>query len=110
MDEVEFLDFLRSRDVGRDERVHERLEVWTPPLGESVTDLPFIIDALTRKLIADRGETFVQTSLETGDFFLLGLKVVTRPKRFTPKSAQPFLFHYPSKTLDSYSLKKAFAI
>lgn len=55
---VELLALLWSRAVGRDEGVHEGLEVGTPPLGEAVTDVPVAL-CLAVAQTADRSQSVV---------------------------------------------------
>lgn len=59
-----------------DERVHEGFEVWSPPLGERVTDFPFIVDTLAAELAPDGGETFVETGLEAFELAFVVVEVV----------------------------------
>ena len=73
----------------RQERVHERFEVGSPPLSQCVTDMPFIIHALAGKLCAYRGKTFVEPKLESLDFIILGLEVVARSARARQSKGRP---------------------
>lgn len=61
-----------------EKRVHEGLEVRSPPLGQGVAYLPFVVHALARELVAYWCQTFIQAELEAFDFIVFGLKVVTR--------------------------------
>ena len=60
----------------RDERIHKRLEIGAPPLGQRVADLPLIVNALARKLRANGSKALVQTRLEALDLVVLGPQVV----------------------------------
>lgn len=56
-----------------DERIHECLEVWPPPLRERITDFPFVVDALTGELGPDRREALVEPGLKAFDLVVFGL-------------------------------------
>lgn len=58
------------------ERVHERLEIGSPPLRNRVCDLPLIIDTLARELSPRRCQALIETRFEAFDFVLIGAKVV----------------------------------
>ena len=61
---------------------HKCLEVRTPPLGEAVTNLPFIVDAMRRvelPRVRWRREPVIQTLLQSLNLIFSGLQVVTRP-------------------------------
>jgi hypothetical protein len=64
-----------------DERVHESLEVGSPPLRKSVADLPFVVDALACELRANWRKALVQPRLEAFDLVVLGAEVVAWPVR-----------------------------
>jgi hypothetical protein len=78
LDEIQLLALLRPRNMRRDERVHERLEIRPPPLRQRIADLPFFIDALAAKLRAHRRQPLVQPLLESFYFVILRLEVVAR--------------------------------
>lgn len=78
LDEVELLALLRPGDMGRDERVHERLEVGAPPLCQCVANHPLVIDTLSCELRANWCKALVQPGLEALDLVVFGAKVVTR--------------------------------
>lgn len=61
-----------------EERVHERLEIGSPPLCKSVAYLPFVVHTFARELVADRRQTFIQAELEALDFVVFGLEIVAR--------------------------------
>ena len=65
-----------------EERVHESLEIRTPPLRESITNLPGFVDTFARELRADRSETFVEALLKAVDFFIFIIEVVAWPVFF----------------------------
>lgn len=61
---------------------HERLEVWPPPLGQAVTDLPVVVHAMRRVELArlrGRSEAIIQSALEALDLVFTWLEVVARP-------------------------------
>lgn len=60
---------------------HESFEVRPPPLGETVTDFPFVVDPVGGVELARLcgwGETIVQSPFEAFDFVFTGFKVVAR--------------------------------
>jgi hypothetical protein len=59
-----------------DERIHEGLEVWPPPLRERVSDLPFVVDALASELCTDGRKALIKPSLEAFDLVVFGSEVV----------------------------------
>lgn len=77
LDEIQLLAFLGARDVRRDERVHECLEVGTPPLREAVANLP-VCCLFSLAKTANRSETIVQALLEALDLVILGLEIIAR--------------------------------
>lgn len=62
--------------MSRQERVHERLEIRTPPLRECVADFPILVHSFSGKLRADRRETLVQSLLESFDLVIVMMKVI----------------------------------
>lgn len=54
----------------RQKRVHERLEIRPPPLSQSITNLPVLIDTLAGELRAHRGQTLIQPLLKPVDLFV----------------------------------------
>lgn len=64
----------------RNERVHERLEVRTPPLRERISNLPLVVDAFTRELGAHRRQSLAQTRLETLNLVIFWFEIVSRSK------------------------------
>ena len=60
---------------------HESLEIWSPPLSETVTNLPFIVytvRAVELLRLLWRSEPDVQATLEAFYLIFAGFKVVTR--------------------------------
>jgi hypothetical protein len=58
---------------------HERLKIGSPPLSETVSDFPLVVDAMRCIELfrfGRRGETFVQSALEAVDVVFAGLEVV----------------------------------
>jgi len=54
---------------------HKRFEVRTPPLGETITDFPIIIDpvrGIELARVTGWGQAFVQTALEALEFVFAG--------------------------------------
>jgi hypothetical protein len=78
LDEVELLAFLWSRNVGRDEGVHESLKVRSPPLCQCIADLPLIVDALACELCADRCKALIQPCLKAFNLVVLSAEVIAR--------------------------------
>ena len=60
-----------------DERVHEGLEIWPPPLRQCVTNLPLVVDAFASELRAYRRKALVQPGLEAFDLVILGAQIVS---------------------------------
>lgn len=77
LDEVELLALLGAGDVGRDEGVHEGLEVRPPPLGKTVADMP-VRRVLAVAQAADRGQALVQPGLEALNLLVSVLQIVPR--------------------------------
>lgn len=77
LDKVQLLALLRPCDVPWQKRVHEGLEVWPPPLGQGIADLPVFIDTFSRELRAYRGQALIQSLLEAVDLLVLVVQVVT---------------------------------
>lgn len=63
----------------REERVHEGLEVGSPPLRKGVANFPVIIDAFARELRAHGGKALVQSMLETLKFLVVVLQIIAGP-------------------------------
>ena len=59
-----------------EERVHERLEVGSPPLRKSIANLPSVIDAFTRELCADGCEALVEAVFKAVNLVVFGEEVV----------------------------------
>jgi hypothetical protein len=59
LDKVQLLAFLRSSNMRWDERVHEGLEIRSPPLRQRITNLPLLIDTLATKLRTNRSQAFI---------------------------------------------------
>jgi len=66
------------------ERVHEGLEIRSPPLCQGVAYLPFVVDALARELVAYWCQTFIQAELEPFDLVVFGLEVVAWSRKRQP--------------------------
>ena len=63
---------------------HERLKIGSPPLSETVSNFPLVIDTMRRiKLFrfGGWGETLVQSALEAIDVVFTGFEVVARTAR-----------------------------
>jgi hypothetical protein len=65
----------------RDKRVHEGLEVGSPPLCQCVADYPLVVDAFAGELGADWCEALVQPRLEALNLVILSAEVVARSVR-----------------------------
>lgn len=63
--------------MGRDERVHEGLEVGAPPLGKAVADVP-VARRLAVSQAADGGQALVKPRLEALDLVVLRAQVISR--------------------------------
>ena len=61
-----------------DERIHKRLEIWSPPLRQSITNLPLLVDTLATKLRSNRRKALVQSHLEPLNLIIIFLEVVAR--------------------------------
>lgn len=61
-----------------DERVHEGLEIGSPPLRQRITDLPLFIDTLTTELRTNWSQALIQSHLEAFNLVILGVQVVSR--------------------------------
>ena len=61
----------------RDERVHEGLEIGSPPLAERIANLPFIIRRFARYMRADRRQPLVQSRLEPFDLVIVWSEVIS---------------------------------
>jgi hypothetical protein len=81
LDEVELLALLGPGDMRRDERVHEGLEIGSPPLRQCVANLPLVVNALACKLRANWCKALVQPRLEAFDLVVFGAEVIARSGR-----------------------------
>jgi hypothetical protein len=81
LDEVELLALLGPGDMRRDERVHEGLEIGSPPLRQCVANLPLVVNALACELRANWCEALVQPRLEAFDLVVFGAEVIARSGR-----------------------------
>ena len=78
LDKIQLLALLWPRHMRRQERIHEGLEVRSPPLSQRIPNLPLpLIDALAAELGSDGREPLVQPLLEAGDLFGVGGEVVS---------------------------------
>lgn len=80
-DEVQLLALLGPGDMARQERVHESLEVGSPPLRKCIANFPVIINAFARELRSHRCKALVQALLETFNLIILRLQIITWPER-----------------------------
>jgi hypothetical protein len=78
VNKVQLLALLRSSDMRWDERVHEGLEIGSPPLRQRITDLPLFIDTLTTELRTNWSQALIQSNLEAFNLVILGVQVVSR--------------------------------
>lgn len=60
----------------RYKRIHKRLEIRPPPLGQGIADNPVVVDRFAAELGSAGGEAFVQARFEAGDFVVFGAEVV----------------------------------
>lgn len=61
---------------------HEGLEIWSPPLSQTITDLPVVIYAVGGVELAGfggRGQAVIQSPLQTINFVFARFEVVPRP-------------------------------
>ena len=68
---------------------HERLEIGSPPLSETVPDFPLVVDTMgCIKLFrfGRRGETLVQSALEAVDVVFAGFEVVAWTARASDRA------------------------
>ena len=64
---------------------HEGLEIWSPPLSQTITDLPVVIYAVGGVELAGfggRGQAVIQPSLQTVNFVFTRLEIVPGPVAF----------------------------
>jgi hypothetical protein len=80
MDEVKLLALLRSCAMGRNERVHEGLKVWSPPLRESVANIPIVIDTFSTELRSYGSQSFVEAFLEAFNLVVFRLQIISWSK------------------------------
>lgn len=86
---------------------HESFKVGSPPLGETVSDFPLVVDAMRGVELAridGRGEALIKATLEPLYFVLAWFEVVT----WTEISS--LCGKRIPNGYKAYSLKKAFAI
>lgn len=83
LNEIQLLALLGPGHMSRQERVHERLEIGPPPLRDRIANLPVLVDAFAGELRSHRRQTLVEALLETVDFFVLEVEVVTGPDRIS---------------------------
>lgn len=62
-----------------EKRIHKGFEVWTPPLRQSVSDLPLAIDTFAGKLGANGSESFIQAGFEAFDLVIFRKEIVAWP-------------------------------
>jgi hypothetical protein len=63
----------------RDKRIHERLKVGPPPLRQSISDFPVLVDALAAELSAYWSQSFIESLFEAVNLFVFGFEVVSWP-------------------------------
>jgi hypothetical protein len=63
----------------RNERVHEGLEIGSPPLCQCITNNPLVIDTLACELCANWCEALVQPRLKALNFIVFGTEVIAGP-------------------------------
>ena len=102
LNQVQLLALLGAGAVARNERIHEGLKVGSPPLSKAIADLPVTIDTFASELGTGGGKALIEALLESIDFLVLGLNVVTRPEQL---AVAPF-----RAGRATYSLKNALAI
>jgi hypothetical protein len=71
---------MQTRDSTNRENYHESLEIWPPPLGQAVSDFPFVIDPMSDLVKLGtwrRSETLVQSPFQAFYFVFTWLEVVT---------------------------------
>ncbi len=61
-----------------DERVHESLEIRSPPLRQRITNLPLLINTLATELCTNRSQSLIKSHLEPVYLVIFGLEVVSR--------------------------------
>ena len=66
----------------RKEWVHESLKVGPPPLCKSVADFPVIINTFAGELRSNRCKALIQSLLETFNFIVLVVQVITWPRNY----------------------------
>jgi hypothetical protein len=64
--------------------------------------LPFIVDTFSRELTSYRGQSFIESLLESFDFIVFRLEIVPRTTRLVNEVG--------NRDIGAYSLKKALAI
>jgi hypothetical protein len=90
----------------RKERVHEGLEVRTPPLRKSIANFPVGVNTFPGELRAHGRKALIQSLLESLDFIVVVVQVIAWPK----DCQQWILVMCTQITVETYSLKKALAI
>lgn len=78
--EVQLLALLRARNMSRKERVHEGLEIGSPPLRKCVANLPIVVNTFARELRAHWGEALIQSLLEALDFLVFVVQIIAGPE------------------------------
>lgn len=78
--EVQLLALLGARDMPRKERVHKSLKVRSPPLRKCVADFPVIVNTFAGELRSHRCEALIQSFLETFNFIVLVVQIITGPE------------------------------
>jgi hypothetical protein len=102
LNEVQFLALFGPRAVGWYKGIHEGFDIGTPPLRQCIPNLPFIVDTFSRELTPYRGQSFIESLLESFDFIVFRLEIVPRTTRLVKEVG--------NRDVDAYSLKKALAI
>lgn len=81
-DEVQLLALLWACDMCRKERVHESLEVGSPPLRKCVANFPVIINTFAGELRSHWCEALIQSLLKTFNFVVFMVQIIARPKYY----------------------------
>lgn len=79
LDEEQLFAFFRFRDMGWDERIHKSFKIRSPPLGQTVTDFPFVVEAVGTVELLGMGwgsKTVIQAFFKAFYFVFAGLEVV----------------------------------
>lgn len=78
LNKIQLLALLGPGDMRWDERVHESLEIRSPPLRQRITNLPLLINTLATELCTNRSQSLIQSHLEPVYLVIFGLEVVSR--------------------------------